>query len=72
MDIRLLSAPGGTVLINDPLYIERKADAFATAIASATGELLIIRGARQRGKSSLSPVSNDAAPAAEAAPADAE
>lgn len=53
MDPRYLNALGGTMGIDDPLYIRRTADEDAERLARSNGQTMIIKGARQRGKSSL-------------------
>ena len=52
-DPRILRAPGGTLRSNDPFYIERAEDQRIQMTASYPGETLVIKGARQMGKSSL-------------------
>jgi AAA-like domain/TIR domain len=53
-DPRMMREPGGTIGVNDPLYIRRDQDAVAEAAAARIGgETLLIRGPRQWGKSSL-------------------
>lgn len=50
---RPASAPGGTVRVGDPYYIERNVDALLTHRAPLTGETILIKAPRQMGKSSL-------------------
>lgn len=50
----LLRSEGGTMPINDPLYVRRQADYDAEVLArSGDSQTLVIKGPRQRGKSSL-------------------
>ena len=49
----LLRAPGGTIRIDDPFYITRQADGMIEATAAGEGETIVIKAARQMGKSSL-------------------
>lgn len=49
----VLPPPGGAIEVDDPFYIERSADASATALAQRPGQTLVIKGPRQMGKSSL-------------------
>jgi hypothetical protein len=53
MDPRFLSFPTGTMAPRDPLYVKRQGDAEASSLAKNTGQTVIIKGPRQRGKSSL-------------------
>ncbi len=53
VDPRTLSNPGGTVRLRDGFYLERKADLAVAPIACRQGETLVIKAARQMGKSSL-------------------
>ena len=54
MDLRVLACPGGTMAIHDPLYVRRSCDDAVAAFARVEdAQTLIIKGARQRGKSSL-------------------
>lgn len=52
-DPRILRAPGGTLRPDDPFYIRRGADERIDSTAASLGETLVIKGARQMGKSSL-------------------
>ncbi len=52
-DPRALSAPGGTLRLDDPFYLERVADAVVTERAGLRGETVVIKAPRQMGKSSL-------------------
>ncbi|GEM_PF-1818585 len=45
--------PTGTISSDNPLYIEREADAYAMAAAQHAAETIVIRAPRQMGKSSL-------------------
>jgi hypothetical protein len=48
-----LNSPGGTMRINDALYIEREADASLRRELSRVGTVTTIRASRQTGKSSM-------------------
>lgn len=52
-DPRILRVPGGALRADDPFYVRRAADACIDAAAPSPGETLVIKGARQMGKSSL-------------------
>jgi hypothetical protein len=52
-DPRILRAPGGALRADDPFYIRREADGRIDSMAANLGETLVIKGARQMGKSSL-------------------
>jgi len=45
--------PTGTLRLDDPFYIERPGDAVVARLATKIGDTLVIKGARQVGKSSL-------------------
>lgn len=53
VDLSTHVAPGGTMPIDDLLYIERFTDQIALSAAKKLGETLVIKGPRQFGKSSL-------------------
>ncbi|MEM9435306.1 MAG: AAA-like domain-containing protein [Pseudomonadota bacterium] len=53
VDPRVLRAPGGSIRINDPVYVRRRADERVESTARMLGETLVIRAPRQTGKSSL-------------------
>src|SRR5262249_21038197 len=54
MDLRSLLCPGGTMALHDPLYVRRRCDDVVEVLATSDeGQTLIIKGPRQRGKSSL-------------------
>jgi len=53
VDTRVLSAPGGSIKLTDPLYLRRTADSVVTQRAKVVGETLVIKAPRQMGKSSL-------------------
>ena len=53
VDLRAVVAPGGAVSLQDPLYIEREADAEVLEFAERAGETLVVKAPRQMGKSSL-------------------
>jgi AAA-like domain/TIR domain len=53
VDPRRLSATGGALASDDPLYVERTADDVVRDLASQKGQTLVIKGPRQIGKSSL-------------------
>jgi len=52
-DPRVLLPPGGTIKIDDAFYVRRDADGHIDKIAPGTGRTLVIKAARQMGKSSL-------------------
>lgn len=52
-DPRVLIRPGGTIKINDEFYVRRDADELIDGTAQLNGETLVIKAARQMGKSSL-------------------
>ncbi len=52
-DPRVLTPPGGTIRATDRFYIRRKSDERIDQLAPLTGETLVVKGARQMGKSSL-------------------
>ncbi len=53
-DPRILSMPpGGTIRLNDPLYLTRHADQRVLLEAKTMGETIVIKAPRQMGKSSL-------------------
>lgn len=52
-DARSAAVPGGVIQHDDAYYIRRKADENASRVARAGAESLVIKGARQMGKSSL-------------------
>lgn len=52
-DPRILRAPGGALKPHDPFYIRREADKRIDLAAGNQGETLVIKAARQMGKSSL-------------------
>jgi len=52
-DPRILRAPGGALKPHDPFYIRREADHRIDLAADSQGETLVIKAARQMGKSSL-------------------
>ncbi len=49
----LLRAPGGAIRIDDPFYVTRAADGIVNAASGGVGETIVIKAARQMGKSSL-------------------
>jgi len=49
----LLRAPGCACKIGDPLYIDRQSDAIVEELSAGVGETIVIKAARQMGKSSL-------------------
>jgi hypothetical protein len=53
VDPTALLRPTGTLRLDDRLYIRRAADAAIARAAKSTGETLVVKGARQVGKSSL-------------------
>lgn len=53
VDPRAFSAPGGTLRLDDPFYLERTSDALALERARLPGETVVIKAPRQLGKSSL-------------------
>jgi hypothetical protein len=52
-DPRVLLPPGGTIKLDDAFYVRRNADDHVGKIAPGTGRTLVIKAARQMGKSSL-------------------
>lgn len=52
-DPRVLASPGGTIKVDDTFYLRRDADELIEATARMTGQTLVIKAARQMGKSSL-------------------
>jgi hypothetical protein len=52
-DPRILRAPGGALRPDDPFYVRREADKRIDLAAGSRGETLVIKAARQMGKSSL-------------------
>jgi|GEM_PF-1265520 len=52
-DARSAAVPGGVIQPDDPYYIRRQADENAERVARSRKETLVIKGARQMGKSSL-------------------
>jgi hypothetical protein len=53
-DARTITAPGGTIAADDPLYVSRSSDDVICEVAKRlTGQTVVIRGPRQTGKSSL-------------------
>jgi len=53
VDPTALLRPTGTLRLEDPFYIVRPADAVVERLAANIGDTLVIKGARQVGKSSL-------------------
>ena len=53
VDRTALLRPTGTLKLDDRCYIKRPADDSVTRLAASNGETLVIKGARQMGKSSL-------------------
>lgn len=53
VDRTALLRPTGTLKLDDRYYIQRPADAAIARVAASNGETLVIKGARQVGKSSL-------------------
>jgi len=53
VDRTALLRPTGTLRLDDRYYIRRPADAAIARVAASNGETLVIKGARQVGKSSL-------------------
>lgn len=53
VDRTALLRPTGTLRLDDRYYIQRPADAAIARVAASSGETLVIKGARQVGKSSL-------------------
>ena len=53
VDRTALLRPTGTLKLDDRYYIQRPADAAIGRVAASNGETLVIKGARQVGKSSL-------------------
>ena len=53
VDPRSLTAPGGSLRADDPLYLERAADTVAGDLARKHGVTLVVKAPRQMGKSSL-------------------
>jgi hypothetical protein len=52
-DPRVLLPPGGTIRLDDAFYVRRDADNHIDRIAPGNGRTLVIKAARQMGKSSL-------------------
>ncbi|MBR1121684.1 AAA-like domain-containing protein [Bradyrhizobium lablabi] len=52
-DPRVLLPPGGTIKIDDAFYVRRDADNNIAKIAAGNGQTIVIKAARQMGKSSL-------------------
>lgn len=53
VDLRSVVAPGGALAPQDPFYIERSSDKEAMEYADRVGETMVVKAARQMGKSSL-------------------
>ena len=53
VDRTALLRPTGTLKLDDRCYIKRAADESVARLAASNGETLVIKGARQMGKSSL-------------------
>ncbi len=53
VDPRILRAPGGSIRFDDPLYIKRPVDETIERNIQANGETIVIKAARQMGKSSM-------------------
>ncbi len=53
VDRTALLRPTGTLKLDDRCYIKRPADDSVTRLAASNGETLVIKGARQMGKSSM-------------------